>query len=80
MSTRCRHDLLGCKTRLEASLKGWRESLVEVQEVWKDTTAMRYYAENCAEVEGILLRAIAVLQESADQVRDMEKRVADENE
>ncbi|MCU0706916.1 MAG: hypothetical protein MUF23_01350 [Pirellula sp.] len=78
MSTRCRHDLVGCKGRITSCLNTWRESLAQVQEIWNDATARAYYAEHFSETEETMLRMIASLQEAADMVRSFEKQVSDE--
>jgi len=78
MSLRCHHDLIGCRSRVQSSLNAWREAVAGVQEVWNDSTAQRYLAEHFTDTEGALLRTLAALQEAADLVREIEKRLDDE--
>lgn len=79
MSTRCRNDIFGCKSRLQSTLTKWRESLAAVEEAWRDETAIKFYNESIGEVDPSISRMMASLQEAGDLVRMLEKRVADED-
>lgn len=77
MSTRCRNDLIGCKSRLQSQLNAWREAVATVEESWNDATAQKYMNDHVSSVEGTLLRMIGALQEASELARDIEKRVVD---
>jgi uncharacterized protein YukE len=77
MGTRSRNDLVGAKGRVQNALNDWRESLADVTEHWKDSTAERFINDHFAETEGKLQRILITLQEAADLVRAIEKKVAD---
>ena len=77
MGTRSRNDLVGAKARVQNSLNHWRESLAGVTEHWKDSTAERFINDHFAEAEGKLQRILITLQEAADLVRAIEKKVED---
>jgi uncharacterized protein YukE len=79
MSTRCKNDLVGCKSRLQSQLNAWREALATVSESWNDATAQKFMHDNVSESEGTFLRMIHALQEASELVRSIEKRVADED-
>lgn len=78
MSTRCRHDLNGCVTQLRSALNQWREAQATVAESWSDDTARKFHEENLSEADGTISRVIAALQEAAEVVRSIEKKVADD--
>ena len=77
MGTRSRNDFVGAKARVQNSLNHWRESLADVAEHWKDSTAERFINDHFAETEGKLQRILITLQEAADLVRAIEKKVED---
>ena len=77
MGTRSRNDLVGAKARVQNSLNHWRESLADVTEHWKDSTAETFINDHFAETEGKLQRILITLQEAADLVRAIEKKVED---
>ena len=77
MSPRSRNDLNGCKSRLHSTLGQWRETTALVEESWNDTTAQEFYQQQLGEVEPIMTRMIAILQEAIDKVQSFEKRVVD---
>jgi uncharacterized protein YukE len=79
MSTRCKNDLVGCKSRLQSQLNAWREALETVTESWNDATAQKFMHDNLSESEATLLRMINALQEASELVRSIEKRVVDED-
>ncbi len=78
MSTRCRNDLVGSKTRITSSLNSWRESMVAVQEIWNDATARSFYAENFPGLEETLTRMTISVQEAAEMVRGFERALEDD--
>jgi uncharacterized protein YukE len=77
MSTRCRNDLIGCRSRLQSTLSKWNELTAEVRESWKDSTADEFFRTNLNDIEPTLMRMMVALQEAADLVSQMEKKVAD---
>ena len=77
MSTRCRNDLLGCGSRLQSTLSKWRETTLAIQEPWNDETAKDFYAHSLGDVEPIMMRLIASLQEAVTLVQSIEKKVLD---
>lgn len=77
MSTRSRNDLVGAKGRVQNSLNNWREALASVQERWKDNTAEKFLSDHFSDTEPQLHRILIALQEAADLVRNIEKKVAD---
>ena len=77
MSTRCRNDLIGCRSRLQSTVTKWNEAAAEVRESWKDSTAEQFFSENFSQVESIAMRTVVALQEAADLVSQMEKKVVD---
>lgn len=77
MSTRSRNDLVGAKGRVQNSLNNWREALASVQERWKDNTAEKFMSDHFSDTEPQLQRVLIALQEAADLVRNIEKKVAD---
>ncbi|MCY3006786.1 MAG: hypothetical protein NTV29_12540 [Planctomycetota bacterium] len=77
MGTRSRNDLVGAKGRVQNALNHWRESRASVSEQWKDSTAEKFMTDHFAETEGKLQRILITLQEAADLVRAIEKKVAD---
>ncbi len=78
MSTRSRNDLVGAKGRVQNSLNNWREAVASVQEQWKDATAERFMSDHFSNTEQQLQRILIALQEAADLVRSIEKKVADD--
>ena len=48
-----------------------------VEESWNDTTSQEFYQQQLGEVEPIMTRMIAILQEAIDKVQSFEKRVVD---
>lgn len=78
MSNRSRNDLVGAKGRVQNSLNHWRESVACVQEKWKDSTADKFLSDHFSDTEPQLQRILIALQEAADLVRSIEKKVADD--
>jgi uncharacterized protein YukE len=79
MNTRSRNDLVGAKGRVQNALNHWRESLGSVQERWKDSTADQFIHDHFSDTEPQLQRILIVLQEAADLVHTIEKKVADDS-
>lgn len=79
MSTRSRNDLVGVKGRVQNTLNDWREALGSVQEQWKDSTADQFIYDHFSDTEPQLQRILIALQEAADLVRTIEKKVADDS-
>jgi len=77
MNTRCRNDLVGCRSRLQSTLSKWRESTDIIEETWNDETAKTFYAQSLGDVEPVIKRMMASLLEAADLVHKIEKMVAD---
>ncbi len=78
MSTRCRNDLVGCKSRVQSELTHWREAVADVEEVWNDATAQAFQRDHFSEAQGTLMRMIQALQEASDLVHSLERRLADD--
>ena len=79
MDTRCRNDLVGCRSRLQSTLSKWRESTDIIEENWNDETAKSFYTQCLGEVEPVIKRMMASLLEAADVVHKMEKMVVDKD-
>ncbi len=77
MDTRCRNDLVGCRSRLQSTLSKWGETTAIIEETWNDETAKSFYTQSVGEVEPVLKRMMATLLEAADLVHKMEKMVVD---
>lgn len=77
MSLRCRTDIIGSKSRLQSDLNAWREAVANVNDSWSDATSEKFMQENFLDTEGTFTRLIASLQEAAELVRSIEKRVGD---
>ena len=77
MDTRCRNDLVGCRSRLQSTLSKWRESTDSIEETWNDETAKSFYSQSLGDVEPVIKRMMASLLEAADVVHKMEKMVVD---
>ena len=77
MDTRCRNDLVGCRSRLQSTLSRWRESTDSIEETWNDETAKSFYTQSLGDVEPVIKRMMASLLEAADVVHKMEKMVVD---
>jgi uncharacterized protein YukE len=77
MSTRCRHDITGCKSRLYSALGKWKETVATAEESWNDATAKEFYQKQLGDVDPIMTRMIASLQEAIEMVQSFEKRVID---
>ncbi len=77
MDTRCRNDLVGCRSRLQSTLSRWRESTDSIEETWNDETAKSFYSQSLGDVEPVIKRMMASLLEAADVVHKMEKMVVD---
>jgi hypothetical protein len=54
-----------------------RMAMANVKESWSDATAEKFMQENFLDTEGTFTRLIASLQEAAELVRSIEKRVGD---
>ena len=78
MSTRSRNDLVGAKGRVQNALNNWREAVACVTERWKDATSDKLLSDHFSDTEPQLQRILIALQESADLVRSIEKKVADD--
>jgi uncharacterized protein YukE len=79
MSTRSRNDLIGCNSRLQSTLSSWREKAATVQEAWNDETAKEFHSQSLGDIEPVITRMIASLQEAIELVRSFEKKVVDPN-
>ena len=77
MDTRCRNDLVGCRSRLQSTLSKWRESTDIIAETWNDDTAKSFATQSLGEVEPVIKRMMASLLEAADVVHKMEKMALD---
>ena len=77
MDTRCRNDLVGCRSRLQSTLSQWGETTDIIEELWSDKTAKSYFTQYLGDVEPVVKRMMASLLEAADMVHKMEKMVAD---
>ena len=77
MDTRCRNDLVGCRSRLQSTLSKWGETTAIIEETWNDETAKTFYTQSLGEVEPVLKRMMSSLLEAADLVHKMEKMVVD---
>ena len=77
MNTRCRNDLVGCRSRLQSTLSKWRESTDIIEETWNDETAKTFYTQSLGDVEPVFKRMMASLLEAADLVHKIEKMVVD---
>ncbi|MFN7874108.1 MAG: hypothetical protein ACK5PB_02235 [Pirellula sp.] len=77
MSTRCRHDLIGCTNQLKNLVHRWNDSVVSVSEFWADATAKKFQDENLATINESFARLMASLQEATELVRKIEKQVGD---
>ncbi|MEQ1828588.1 MAG: hypothetical protein ABL921_21685 [Pirellula sp.] len=77
MSTRSRNDLIGCSGRMRSTLSKWRETSAIVEESWNDSTAKGFYHQSLGTVEPVFNRMMASLQDAAELVRSIEKKVAD---
>ncbi len=77
MSTRCRHDLIGCTNQLKNLAHRWNDSVVAVGEHWADATAKKFHDENLGTVNECFARLTASLQEATEFVRKIEKQVGD---
>lgn len=78
MSTRSRNDLVGAKGRVQNALNNWRESVACVTEHWNDATSTKFLSDHFSDTEPQLQRILITLQEAADLVRSIEKKVADD--
>ena len=77
MDTRCRNDLVGCRSRLQSTLSKWRESTDTIEETWNDETAKNFFTQSLGEVEPVIKRMMASLFEAAEMVHKLEKLVLD---
>ncbi len=77
MNTRCRNDLVGCRSRLQSTLSKWAESSAIVEESWNDETAKSFQSQSLSDIEPILKRMMNALLDAADLVHKMEKLVVD---
>ena len=77
MNTRCRNDLVGCRSRLQSTLSKWRESTAIIEETWNDETAKNFYMQSLNDVEPVIKRMMASLLEAAELVHKIEKMVVD---
>lgn len=77
MDTRCRNDLVGCRSRLQSTLSQWGETTDIIEESWNDETAKSFSTQCLGDVEPVVKRMMASLLEAADMVHKMEKMVAD---
>jgi uncharacterized protein YukE len=65
-------------TRSRNALNNWREAVACVTERWKDATSDKFLSDHFSDTEPQLQRILIALQESADLVRSIEKKVADD--
>ena len=77
MDTKCRNDLVGCRSRLQSTLSKWGESTSVIEESWNDETAKTFYTQSLGDVEPIFKRMMTTLLEAADLVHKIEKMVVD---
>lgn len=77
MSTRCRHDLIGCSNQLKNLTHRWSDSVTAVEEFWSDATAKKFQDENLSSIHECFARLMAGLQEATELVRRIEKQVID---
>ncbi len=77
MDTRCRNDLVGCRSRLQSTLSRWRESTDTIEETWNDETAKNFFTQSLGDVEPVIKRMMASLLEAAEMVHKLEKMVLD---
>ncbi len=77
MNTRCRNDLVGCRSRLQSTLSKWGESSAIVEESWNDATAKTFQSQNLSDIEPIFKRMMNALLDATDLVQKMEKLVVD---
>ncbi len=77
MDTKCRNDLVGCRSRLQSTLSKWGESTDITEESWNDETAKSFYTQSLGDVEPIFKRMMTSLLEAADLVHKIEKMVVD---
>lgn len=77
MNTKCRNDLVGCRSRLQSTLSKWGESTSTIEESWNDETAKSFYTQSLGDVEPIFKRMMTSLLEAADLVHKIEKMVVD---
>jgi len=77
MDTRCRNDLVGCRSRLQSTLSKWGETIAIVEEAWNDETAKGFYLQSIGDVEPVIKRMMSSLIEGADLVHKMEKMLFD---
>ncbi len=77
MNTRCRNDLVGCRSRLQSTLSKWGEVTATVEESWNDDTAKTFQSQSLSDIEPVLRRMMNSLLDAADLVNKMEKMVAD---
>jgi hypothetical protein len=77
MDTKCRNDLVGCRSRLQSTLSKWGESTSIIEESWNDETAKTFYTQSLGDVEPIFKRMMTSLLEAADLVHKIEKMVVD---
>jgi len=77
MNTRCRNDLVGCRSRLQSTLSKWGEATAIVEESWNDETAKTFQTQNLGDVDPVVKRMMNSLLDAVDLVHKMEKLVAD---
>ena len=77
MDTKCRNDLVGCRSRLQSTLSKWGESTSVIEESWNDETAKTFYTQSLGDVEPIFKRMMTSLLEAADLVHKIEMMVVD---
>jgi hypothetical protein len=77
MDTKCRNDLVGCRSRLQSTLSKWGESTSVIEESWNDETAKSFYTQSLGDVEPIFKRMMTSLLEAADLVHKIEKMIVD---
>ena len=77
MNTRCRNDLVGCRSRLQSTLSKWGEVTATVEESWNDDTAKSFQSQSLGDVEPVLKKMMNSLLDAVDIVHKMEKMVLD---
>ncbi|MCY2984954.1 MAG: hypothetical protein NTY15_15125 [Planctomycetota bacterium] len=77
MDTKCRNDLVGCRSRLQSTLSKWGEATSIIEVSWNDETSKSFYSQSLGDVEPIFKRMMTSLLEAADLVHKIEKMVVD---
>jgi hypothetical protein len=62
---------------MQSTLSKWRETMSVIEESWNDETARDFYTHSLGEVEPVMSRMIASLQEAVELARTLEKKLFD---